>query len=461
MHNTIKCIGLIAILPLLTIALTTSVLPVADAQQVGSGTSKASYGAVNSNVCGDRLCSEYPGGREAFEDSLRVPLTVTRTDTTTTPSQTPTSDDDDNDTMPTDSVDDTTKDTKGDAMKMEDKQNDKMTDNNAMKSNIDKNDLDSALRLARANVPATIPMHMGYYNNEMVHYIITDSSEATHAETITQMQGWKVELAPSLDQTPDSALSKVYFFTNGIEGDGIHGYQNQVFTTTPEQGDTYSALTSHTHIAWIDQTNARELTSEEQILQAEENGEIILEDLPVVLNMPQIMWPGGQMMVTDKTLRDDTPYGGGQILDIDTESMEVTFIAHRGWGPDGRTIYYIVTDATPAGPADAMGVVSTPSSANLIANAAAVDLYQFGNGITGSGPLGFQPGIAVGAPGDPNYSPMWRIYVIHWNDPDDAAVLETIQDINAYREKGLITIDIARPMDSDHIVNCPFIDPFQ
>ena len=32
--------------------------------------------------------------------------------------------------------------------------------------------------------------------------------------------------------------------------------------------------------------------------------------------------------------------------------MTVTFVAHRGWGHDGRTIYYIVTDATPSGPAE-------------------------------------------------------------------------------------------------------------
>jgi len=48
-----------------------------------------------------------------------------------------------------------------------------------------------------------------------------------------------------------------------------------------------------------------------------------------------------------------------------------------------------------------------------------------------------------------------------WNDPAEAQLLETIDDLNAYQESGLIDIDLARPMDSDHIVNCPFIDPFQ
>jgi hypothetical protein len=141
--------------------------------------------------------------------------------------------------------------------------------------------------------------------------------------------------------------------------------------------------------------------------------------------------------------------------------MTVTFIAHRGWGPDGRTIYYIVTDATPSGPAGMMGVVDAPTSASLIANSAAVDLFQFGNGITGSGPMGFQPGIAAGAPGDANYSPMWRIFMIGWDNPENASLLETKADIDAYQKAGLISVGLARPMDSDHIVNCPFIDPFQ
>ncbi len=141
--------------------------------------------------------------------------------------------------------------------------------------------------------------------------------------------------------------------------------------------------------------------------------------------------------------------------------MNVTFIDHRGWGPDGRTIYYIVTDATPSGPAGMMGIVSSPTFAILIANSAAVDLYQFKNGLSGTGPLRFQPGIAIGSNGDANYSLIWGIFMIGWDDPKNAQLLETIYDMNAYNEANLIDIGITRPMDSDHIVNCPFIDPFQ
>ena len=320
----------------------------------------------------------------------------------------------------------------------------------------------SLLTLARANVPATIPMHQGYYDGGMVYFIITDSSDVTHADIITENQGWKVELAPLLANAPDEALSKTYMFLNGIEGDGVHGFQGEVFTSTPAQPEVYSGLTSHVHVTWNNEENARILDSEEAILDAVDSGEVTLAEVPVVLNMPHIVWPDGQMMVKeDKTLRDDTPYGGGQVLDIDTEEMTVTFVAHRGWGPDGRTIYYIVTDATPSGPAEMMGVVNAPTSASLIANSAAVDLFQFMNGIKGAGPMGFQPGIAAGAPGDENYSPMWRIFMIGWENPNNAAVLETLDDIQTYQKEGLIQANLARPMDSDHIVNCPFIDPFQ
>jgi len=418
MNKSLRYIAFLAIIPLFTTGLTTDYFTDADALK-SKGTGTAQYGS-STNICGLQLCSEIPGGKAAWMEQQKTPTPVAPV---------------------------TEKET--------------MMEEEAM-MDVTEADLGSVLRLSRANVPTDIPMHQGYYDGGDVYFIITDSSDPMHAEIITENQGWQVELAPLLANAPDEALSKTYMFTNGIDGNGVHGYQGEVFTSTPAQADVYSALTSHVHVTWNEGETSRVLDSDAMIMEAAENKEITLTEVSVVLNMPQIIWPEGQMMVKeDKTLTDETPYGGGQVLDIDTEEMTVTFIAHRGWGPDGRTIYYIVTDATPSGPAGMMGVVSAPSSASLIANSAAVDLYQFKNGLKGTGPLGFQPGIAASAPGDANYSPMWRIFMIGWDNPNEAQLLETIDDMNAYREAGLIDIGIARPMDSDHIVNCPFIDPFQ
>ena len=349
----------------------------------------------------------------------------------------------------------------GDDDAMADKKKDRMKDKKEKMAD-KKKDWTPTLRLSRANVPAVIPMSIGYYDGGEVYYITTDSSDPTHATIIGEARGWSVELAPALADAPDEALATAYMFTNGIEGPGVHGHQGEVFTATPEQADEYSALTAHVHVTWNEGAEPSTLTSEADILAAEEDGDVVLTELPVVLNMPHIVWPGGQMDVKeDAELADDTPYGGGQVVDIDTDAMTVTFVAHRGWGPDGRTSYYIVTDATPEGPAGMMGVVNAPTSASMIASPAAVDLYQFANGIAGTGPLGFQPGIATAALGDETYSPMWRIYLVTWNDPYKASVLETKADIDAMVDDGLVTVELARPMDSDHIVNCPFIDPFQ
>ncbi len=319
-----------------------------------------------------------------------------------------------------------------------------------------------SLLLAKANVPVTIPMHKGIFEGSDVLYVITDGSDEEYSDFLTEKQGWKVRTAPPLAEAPQNALQKIYLFKNGVKGEGILGYQHEVFSSTPAQESKYSALGSLVEVTWKPGQKETVFENEEEILEAKESERIQYHETGIVLNTPQIVWPEGQMPVrSNSTISDDMPYGGSQITEIDSEEMTVTFVAHRGWGPDGRTVYCIATDATPSGPAQTMGVVSSPSSANLIASPAAADLFQFRNGIAGTGPLGFQPGIASAGPDDEDYSPMWRIYLVEWNDDDSAKLLETKSDIDSFMDDNLISVSMARPTNSDHVVNCPFVDPFQ
>ena len=47
-------------------------------------------------------------------------------------------------------------------------------------------------------------------------------------------------------------------------------------------------------ITWAQATTARELTSVAEVLEAESNGDLVIEQPGVVINMPFVVWDGGQ-----------------------------------------------------------------------------------------------------------------------------------------------------------------------
>ncbi len=316
-------------------------------------------------------------------------------------------------------------------------------------------DQSSVLKLYAANIPIDIPLIKGYVNGKEMYVIATDASDKETADLITNKTGFKANVAPVLSKTPTDVLAQAYVFKNGINGDGLFGFQPPVLSAKP--GDNgYNPLYQLNTVEWINQENAQELKSVDEILAAENNGQLKIEKANVVVNKPAVKWDGGELMIKEGEINDETTYVEGQVTKIDIENMVVTFVAHRGWGPDGSIIYYIVTDVVPEMPANMMGVVFAPSDEKLAATSSAVDLTQFTNGINGTGPMGFQPGIGHASPTDENYSPMWRINFAEWNNPTQAKLLQTLADLNDAREKELLTITPA--MEGKHVVNCPFFD---
>jgi len=319
----------------------------------------------------------------------------------------------------------------------------------------------------RANLPVTIPMHEGYYDGEFVYYIITDSSDAKIAKNISKMQLWKVNTAPALLNSPADSLSKAYVFTNGVNGDGALGFQGEVFSATPAQYD-YNSLVKPVFATWFFEGYSKILLSEKEITQLVKQKKITLQEQPYVINMPQIVWPDGQIPVKkDKTVDDKTPFVGGQIIGInidksqETDNLSVTFISHRAWGPDGRTVYFIVTGSFPTASADALFVPSIQKAYSMIGSTSVNDVYHFLNGIDGTGPWDAQPGIFSVIPTDIDYGPIFQVQTIHWNDLESAAILQTIRDIEAYQDEGLIEVKPSTLVGVKHIVNAPLVDPFQ
>jgi hypothetical protein len=314
----------------------------------------------------------------------------------------------------------------------------------------------SVLKLARANVPIDIPLSRGYIDGNIAYFIATDASDKQAVSSISNNTGFQVNYAPFLANTPQSSRGQGYVFLNGIKGEGLNGFQLPVANAVPGDKD-YSPLWQSNFVKWNDNATARELKSVEEIVAAQRNGELAITNTNIIVNSPAIKWQDGSLQVKEnKNITDNTSYGGGQVLNINTEKMIVTMVAHRGWGPDGKTVFYIVTDATPEMPAKMMGVPNVPADEQLATTAVAVDLFQFMNGINGTGPMGFQSGIGAANPSDSNYSPIWRISFIEWKDPLQASVLQTVGDITSMQQAGMITVTPA--LNNTHVVNCPFFD---
>jgi hypothetical protein len=307
--------------------------------------------------------------------------------------------------------------------------------------------------LTKTNIPVTLPLTRGYANGNEVFYISTEASDKDLAAHLTNLTGSRVVYAQSVANTPPTALANIYAFKNGIEGTGPLGFQPNVADSEPGQAG-YSPLWRIILVQWKDGVTATELKSEQEITAALGDGKLTIEPTSMVVNCPFVKWEGGSLMVReDKALTDKSPYGPGQVLEINTEQLQVTFVAHRGFAPDGSTIYYVATDASNPDVAKALGVTFVNKTGTATLSGASSDLWVFTNGIKGTGPMGFQASIAGSNVGDVQYSPIWRINAATWKGAEHAKFLTTAQEISMAVSNGMLTTEIA-----GFVVNCPFVE---
>ncbi|MGH2581385.1 MAG: DUF7482 domain-containing protein [Anaerolineales bacterium] len=137
------------------------------------------------------------------------------------------------------------------------------------------------------------PLVMGYYNGGEVLFIHTEASDAGVAGMLTEMMGPQVVVAPQLANVPQSTLGEVYVFTNGVSGMGPFGYQPDVFDSVPGEAG-YSPLRRVNLVTWAGEATARLLQSVDEIMQAEADGELVIEPTEFVVNMPILVWPRGE-----------------------------------------------------------------------------------------------------------------------------------------------------------------------
>jgi hypothetical protein len=135
----------------------------------------------------------------------------------------------------------------------------------------------------------SIPLSKGYVNGKIAFFIATDASDSRVAASITNTTGFKVNVAPNLALTPDSARQQGYDFVNGIKTSGSPmGFQLGIASALPgEKG--YSPLYQLNFVKWNASATPKILKSVAEIITAEKNGELTISKTDIVINSPAVM----------------------------------------------------------------------------------------------------------------------------------------------------------------------------
>ena len=146
----------------------------------------------------------------------------------------------------------------------------------------------------KEEMPTTIlPAGKAFADGKEIYFIHTEASDAEVAQLLSDMMSSPVLHVASLADTPSETLADVYVFDNGLEGMGPFGFQPDVFDNPPGT-DGYSPLRRVNVVTWVAPEKARMLTAVSEIIAAEAAGEVTIAQPGVVVNMPFVVWDGGQ-----------------------------------------------------------------------------------------------------------------------------------------------------------------------
>jgi hypothetical protein len=143
--------------------------------------------------------------------------------------------------------------------------------------------------------PATtveIPLSKGYIDGKIAYFIATDASTEQAVQSITNNTGFPINYAPILAMTPESERGQGYLFLNGAKGEGPNGFQLPVANAVPGDKD-YSPIWESNFVSWNDNATARDLKSVEEILAAQNNGELTITETNTIVNSPAINMTSG------------------------------------------------------------------------------------------------------------------------------------------------------------------------
>jgi len=185
------------------------------------------------------------------------------------------------------------------------------------------------------NAPITMPLIDGYYNGEKVYFVHTEVSDKDISEMLTMMVNFPILHVSELKNISPDDLAIVYIFTNGIPGSGPYGggpffFQIDIFDAVPGQNG-YSQFRSPHLVTWNENSSPRLLTSVEELLEAEANGEVTIEKTDLVVNAPMIVWKLNGMEQRASIIQrmfESMPGVDGEVTNVDVDNYLVMMKLH-------------------------------------------------------------------------------------------------------------------------------------
>ena len=276
-------------------------------------------------------------------------------------------------------------------------------------------------------------LHEGLADGEPIYFIRTDASDEDFADENGLVHVPLLTTATLID----GATSQLYMFED----------QPAVMSSTPSDEDFSPAW----HVMNVSGQGDATYSSAEEVVAAAEAGDVSIEETNIVVNYPVVKWGESQLPVDDSL---DSYLGTGQLISLDTDGMSVTFKLHECYSG----ARYIVTDSSAGAMAtDMMHINASPGTAKLVESGSVDNIWVYGNGIEGSGVMGFQPAVFRSKAGTAGWSPFWNHFTLVWAESVEPRVLTTGEEVAEAIAAGDVTEFNGTPKTDPQgfVVNCP------
>ena len=122
---------------------------------------------------------------------------------------------------------------------------------------------------------------------------------------------------------------------------------------------------------------------------------------------------------------------------------------------DSKGVMFIITEVSDKTMRDQIGnFTGSPVNyePNLTKSQDIGQLWIFKNGVKGPGLMGFQTNVLNSIPGDPHYTPLWKVNIVEWKTTSTPTILGSDDIIANAVSKGQITVT-----PTNVVINCPVV----